>query len=70
VQEGAAMFAAGAIPPQEIAAARRLGPPTGCPPDAALAKPPSAGAAREAYARARECFARALAANARWDEIR
>jgi SpoIID/LytB domain protein len=70
VQEGAAMFAAGAITPQEITAARRLGPPSGCPADAALARPASAAAAKDAYARARECFARALATNSRWDEIR
>jgi hypothetical protein len=70
VQEGAAMFAAGLIGAQEIAKARRLGPPSACPPDAAFTRPASATAARAAHEKARECFARALGADVRWDEVR
>ena len=70
VQEGAAMFAAGMIPGAEIAAARRAGPPAMCPSDAELSRPASAAAWRDASTRARQCYARALAQDLRWDEIR
>jgi SpoIID/LytB domain protein len=43
---------------------------TGCPTDADLLRPVSAGAQRDAYARAEACFARAIASGKRWDEIR
>ena len=41
-----------------------------CPGDAELLRPVSAGAQREAYARAEACFARALAEGKRWDQVR
>lgn len=69
VKEGAAMFAAGLITGAEIAASRTAARP-GCPSDPEVMRPLSAGAARDAYARARLCYARALAADRRWDEIR
>jgi SpoIID/LytB domain protein len=41
-----------------------------CPDDMELLRPISAGAQREAYARAESCFARAIADGKRWDEVR
>jgi SpoIID/LytB domain protein len=41
-----------------------------CPSDAELLRPVSAGAQRDAYARAESCFARGIADGKRWDEIR
>ena len=41
-----------------------------CPRDAELLRPVSAGAQRDAYARAEACFARALAEGRRWDQVR
>ena len=41
-----------------------------CPGDIELLRPISAGAQREASARAEACFARALAGGRRWDEVR
>ncbi len=41
-----------------------------CPSDAELLRPVSAGAQREAYARAEVCFARAIADGKRWDQVR
>ncbi len=41
-----------------------------CPDDAELLRPVSAGAQRDAYARAEACFARALAEGKRWDQVR
>ena len=38
--------------------------------DAELLRPVSAGAQRNAYARAEACFARAIAEGKRWDQIR
>ena len=70
VQEGAAMFASGELTASEIAAARRAGGPALCPSDAELRGAASAAASRDGAARARQCYARALAANARWDEVR
>jgi hypothetical protein len=40
-----------------------------CPTDVELLRPISAGAQREAYARAQACFARAIADGRRWDEV-
>ncbi len=41
-----------------------------CPADIELLRPISAGAQRDAYARAEACYAREIAAGKRWDEIR
>ena len=41
-----------------------------CPSDVELLRPVSAGAQRDAYARAEACFARAIAEGKRWDQIR
>ena len=41
-----------------------------CPSDAELLRPLSAGAQREAYARAEACFARAIADGKRWDQVK
>ena len=41
-----------------------------CPDDLELLRPISAGAQRDAYARAEACFARAIADGKRWDEVR
>jgi hypothetical protein len=65
VREGAAAYFASPDP----AAARRPSRPA-CPSDAELLRPISAGAQRDAYARAQACFARAIAAGKQWNEIR
>jgi SpoIID/LytB domain protein len=41
-----------------------------CPTDAELSRPVSAGAQRDAYARAEICFARGIAEGKRWDQVR
>lgn len=41
-----------------------------CPTDAELLRPLSAGAQRDAYARAEACFARAIADGKKWDQVR
>jgi hypothetical protein len=41
-----------------------------CPSDAELLRPVSAGAQRDAYARAEACFARAIAEGKKWDQVR
>lgn len=41
-----------------------------CPNDAELLRPISAGAQRDAYARAEACFARAIADGKKWNEVR
>ena len=41
-----------------------------CPSDAELTRPVSAGAQRDAYARAEMCFAREIASGKRWDQVR
>jgi SpoIID/LytB domain protein len=64
VREGAAAyFARGAAPADKP-------PRVDCPNDAELLRPVSAGAQREAYARAEACFARGIADGKRWDQIR
>ena len=64
VREGAALyFARGAAPAEKPAR-------VACPSDEELLRPASAGAQRDAYARAESCFARALASGQRWSEIR
>jgi hypothetical protein len=65
VREGAAAYFASPDP----AAARRPSRPA-CPSDAELLRPISAGAQRDASARAEACFARAIAAGKKWNEIR
>jgi hypothetical protein len=70
VKEGAAMFASGEITEAEIASHGRARPIGGCPSDPELRRSVSAAAAREAYGRAADCFARALAQGKRWDEVR
>jgi hypothetical protein len=64
VREGAAAFFARVTPPAEKPARAE------CPTDAELLRPVSAGAQRDAYARAESCFARAIADGRRWDQIR
>ncbi len=64
VREGAAAYFA--TPPASRPAPGRVT----CPKDAELLRPISAGAQREAYARAEACFARAYADGKRWDEIK
>jgi hypothetical protein len=41
-----------------------------CPSDLELLRPISAGGQRDALARAEICFARAIAAGQRWDQVR
>ena len=65
VREGAAAYYSRA------ASANRPKPErTACPSDVELLRPVSAGAQRDAYARAEACFARGIAEGKRWDEIR
>ena len=65
VREGAAIYYA------SPAAARTAKPArVECPSDAELLRPVSAGAQREAYARAEACFARAIAEGKKWDQVR
>jgi stage II sporulation protein D len=64
VREGAAAYFANP-------AARTAKPPrVSCPSDAELLRALSAGAQRDAYARAEACFARAIAEGKRWHEVR
>lgn len=76
VREGAAAYfagatgatgAAGAAGATGAAGARRAR--VACPADAELLRPISAGAQRDAYARAAACFARAIAEGKRWDQV-
>jgi SpoIID/LytB domain protein len=62
VREGAAAYFAN---PSRTLAPDRVQ----CPADAELLRPISAGAQREAYARAEACFARAIADGKRWDQV-
>jgi len=65
VREGAAAHFA------NPAAGRAANPArVACPSDVELLRPVSAGAQRDAYARAEACFARAIAEGKRWDQIR
>jgi hypothetical protein len=64
VREGAAAYFADAAP-------RKGKPPRmPCPSDAELLRAISAGAQREAYARAEICFAREIADGKKWSEVR
>jgi SpoIID/LytB domain protein len=65
VREGAAAyFARAEVRGAEVRASR-----VACPNDLELLRPISAGAQRDAYARAESCFARAIADGKRWDEV-
>jgi len=64
VREGAAAYFSS--PPASRPAPSRVT----CPKDSELLRPVSAGAQREAYARAEACFARAMADGKRWDQIK
>jgi SpoIID/LytB domain protein len=63
VREGAALYFARSQPPAKPDRVE-------CPGDAELTRPVSAGAQRDAYARAEACFAREIASGKRWNEIR
>ena len=65
VREGAAQYFAHA-PANRAARPERVR----CPSDAELLRALSAGAQRDAYARAEACFARGIADGKRWDQIR
>jgi SpoIID/LytB domain protein len=65
VREGAAAYFATPDSARPGKAAR-----VECPGDVELLRPVSAGAQRDAYARAEACFARAIADGKRWDQIR
>ncbi len=65
VREGAAAYFA-ASPAARATRPSRVP----CPTDAELLRPVSAGAQRDAYARAESCFARAIADGKRWDQVR
>ena len=72
VREGAAIYFAGErpIPGQSpTGAALRPEPRASCPEDYELLRPVSVGALSNAYARARACFARQIAAGKSWREI-
>jgi hypothetical protein len=66
VQEGAAMYAGGLLAVEDARESRR----PSCPSDAELQRPVSAGAARDAYIRAGQCFERAVRSGVRWDRVR
>jgi stage II sporulation protein D len=63
VREGAAAYFAR---PQPLVKPDRVE----CPSDEELSRPVSAGAQRDAYARAEMCFARAIADGKKWDQVR
>ena len=65
VREGAAIFFADSAPD-----ATTRPPRVECPSDIEIARPVSAGAQRDAYARAEQCFLRQIADGRRWDEVR
>jgi SpoIID/LytB domain protein len=65
VREGAAAYYARPASAR-LAAADRVA----CPTDAELTRALSAGAQRDAYARAEACFARAISEGKKWDQVR
>jgi SpoIID/LytB domain protein len=73
VREGAAAYFAGAAGAAGATGAAGAAGATGarvqCPTDVELMRPISAGAQRDAYARAEACFARAIAQGRQWNEI-
>lgn len=68
VREGAAAYFAEPGPPNEARGSKRER--VTCPSDDELLRPISAGAQRDAYARAAACFARAVAGGKRWNEVK
>jgi hypothetical protein len=69
VREGAAIYLAGAAEKSDSglhATAARVT----CPTDAELLRPVSAGAQRDAYARAEACFSRQITLGKKWSEVR
>ena len=65
VREGAAIYFA-----QPAGARRKEDGRVRCPTDEELLRPVSAGAQRDAYARAEACFAKQIDAGRKWSEIR
>ncbi len=74
VREGAAVFYAGGAPPAPIGSRPRPAfkpePRVACPDDIELLRPVSAGALSYAYARARACFEKQIAAGKSWRDVR
>src|SRR4029077_12942674 len=67
VKEGAALYFGDF---ESDPAPGRVEPRGPCPTDLELARPVSAGAFADAYARARACFARQIAAGKSWREVK
>jgi SpoIID/LytB domain protein len=71
VREGAALYFSGAaLPAVQQRPAYKPEPQASCPPDEELRRPVSVGALSNAYARARACFARQIAAGKSWREVK
>ena len=77
VREGAAIYfsqtaglSAEALAKAEVGLRTAASPRVTCPTDAELLRPVSAGAQRDAYARAEACFARQISSGKKWTEIR
>ena len=74
VREGAAIVYAGDAPPAPTGSRPRPAfkpePRTACPEDIELLRPVSVGALSYAYARARACFAKQIAAGKNWRDVR
>jgi hypothetical protein len=74
VREGAAIFYAGDAPPVPTGSRPRPAfkpePRTPCPDDIELLRPVSVGALSYAYARARACFEKQIAAGRSWRDVR
>jgi hypothetical protein len=73
VREGAAIYFAGEppIPGEPLQRpAFKPEPRASCPADNELLRPVSVGALTNAYARARACFAKQIAAGKSWREVR
>jgi SpoIID/LytB domain protein len=69
VREGAAIYFAGAADKPNTATHAASARIT-CPTDAELLRPVSAGAQRDAYARAEACFARQISSGKKWTDVR
>jgi hypothetical protein len=72
VREGAAIYFAGDTPLPAVQQRPPYKPEVqpSCPSDDELRRPVSVGARSHAYARARACFARQIAAGRSWREVR
>jgi hypothetical protein len=77
VREGAANYfsqtaglSAEALKKAEVGSRTAGSPRVTCPTDAELLRPVSAGAQRDAYARAAACFARQIGSGKKWTEVR